>query len=124
MHWLIFTLLFALAQCSPSSQEDYRQEGRAITRALIEDLRGIETAEQLIHAEKKLKKKFDRLVDLMIEMRKSRCEFTEDGSTEESALLKEELRRIYSIERGRECIERAQQEALIRLSRQSCRKDC
>lgn len=118
MHWFILILIFALAQCSPHSEEDYRQEGRAIMRALTQDLRGIETAEQLIHAEAKLKKKFDRLADLMIEASKSQNDFTEEVATEESVQLKEELRRIYAIERGRECIERAQQEALIRFSRQ------
>jgi hypothetical protein len=113
-------LLLILFGCSPSSLEDFRHEGESRTRSLVRDLQKIDSQELLLNAEPVLKKHFEKLVDLMIEARQFHLKNadlepleTEEGTF--SLALKEELRRIYAIEGGREVIERAQQEALVRL---------
>jgi len=117
--WIV-CLLFALG-CSPSSLEDYQHEGEAVCRLLIKELKKIESREDLIKATPKLKKRFHQVVDIVIEARKfqeghpeEKKEFTFDPR-QMSDLLKSELKRIYQIEGGRELMEHAQREALIRL---------
>lgn len=112
----------ALSSCSPNSLEEFRYEGESRCKELIETLQKIHNRDELVRAEPLLKKKFEDLVNLMIRAR----EFQENHPDEEpslplssenirSAQLEEELRRIYALEGGREIIERAQQEALVRL---------
>ena len=117
----IVIALTGLFSCSPSSLEDFRYEGEARCRSLVKELQKIETREQLIRIAPVLKRHFEELVTLMIHAR----EFQEEHSDEEpgilasdkvaSRLLEDELRRVYEIEGGREIMERAQQEALVRL---------
>jgi len=114
-------LLTALYGCSPSSSEDFQREGEALTRTLIKHLEAIETQEDLLRAEPVLKKDFEAYVDLISEAREQQLrhadEIVVDASSDFSVSgeLKEEMRRIYSMEGGREIIERSQQEALVRL---------
>jgi hypothetical protein len=119
---MIYVLLFLLSSCSPNSSEEFRQEGEARCRLLVTDLQKIENREQLLLAEYKLKKHFEGLINLMIEARefqqKKLENISNEGVIEENnteGVLQSELRRIYTIENGREVIERAQQEALVRL---------
>ena len=117
----VFWLLLIVSACSPSSMSDFRHEGEARARAIAEQLGQIETREQLLQAEPQLKKHFEALVDLMIEAREFQDKHMEEVAvepfSEERAdhALEEELRRVYTIEGAREVIERAQQEALVRL---------
>lgn len=125
MKWILTSFLISLllvCGCSPSSSEEFRREGSARCQALIRDLEKIENHEQLLSAELQLKKHFESLVSLMVEA----AEFQQknldspdvEGATEERGVdekLQEELRRIYTIEGGREVIERCQQEGLVRL---------
>ncbi|MBS0653238.1 MAG: hypothetical protein JSR39_06870 [Verrucomicrobia bacterium] len=114
-------LLTALYGCSPSSSEDFQREGEALSRTLIKHLEAIESQEELLRAEPVLKKDFEAYVDLIQQARayqlKQADEIVLDASSDFSVSdeLKEELRRIFAIEGGREIIERAQQEALVRL---------
>lgn len=113
-------LLFLLFGCAPNSSSDFRHEGEARCRSLVLELQKIENREQLLRAESQLKRRFESLVALMIEAREfKRHHPDEDLLSEEEAskgeALEEELRRIYTIEGGREVIERAQAEALIQL---------
>ena len=109
--------LFLLCGCSPNSSEEFQREGEASCRLLIADLQKIENREQLLLAAPLLKKRFEGLIDLMIEARefqeKKEAESSEEMFSETSTdlVLENELRRIYTIEGGREVIERAQQEA-------------
>jgi hypothetical protein len=114
-----FLLFFS---CSPNSSEEFQREGETRCRLLVADLQKIENREQLLLAEPILKKHFEGLIDLMIEVREFQQKRLEDISNEipfeESSTevsLENELRRIYAIEGGREIIERTQQEALVRL---------
>ncbi len=117
-YWVLFIWL---SSCSPHSLEDYQQEARLIIRALTKELQVIEYPEQLLKSEPEIRKKFNQLVDVMIQAREYQqergLESPDQGgiSPDWNESLKKELRRIYQLERGRECIERASQEALIRL---------
>lgn len=118
VHW-IFLLL--LCSCSPNSSEEFRQEGEGRCRLLVATLQKIENREQLLLAEPALKKHFERLIDLMIDAREFQEGFGDVpnenafGESARTTSLELELRRIYTIEGGREVIERAQQEPLVRL---------
>ena len=108
--------------CAPNSSEEFQQEGETCCRLLAIDLQKIENREQLLLAEMKLKKHFEALIDLIIEAREFQQKKVEDVFNDTSfrensaeAMLENELRRIYTIEGGREVIEKTQQEALVRL---------
>lgn len=116
----VLSLGFILQGCSPSSLEDFHYEGESRCRALIKELHNIHDRDELARVAPVLKKHFEELVALMIHAR----EFQEshpdeplpalsEGGT--SSLLEEELRRIYALEGGREIVEGAQHEALVRL---------
>jgi hypothetical protein len=115
-----FALLLFLQGCSPSSLDDFHYEGESRCRALIKDLQNIRDRDELARATPILKKYFEDLVTLMIHAR----EFQEDHPDEPlpsisesntSSLLEEELRRMYAMEGGREIVEGAEHEALVRL---------
>lgn len=120
MKWM-FALCLVLLGCSPNSSYEFQREGKALCRTLANDLKKIESRQQLLQEESKLKKHFESLVSLMIEAK----EFQQGTDSdlvmdsflegEEDRELEAELRRIYAIEGGREVIERAEQEALVRL---------
>ncbi len=113
---VVFFILFV--GCSPNSLEDFKHEGESICRDLTEDLRQIQSREELIKKAPRLKSHFERLVDLMIEAKKFQ-EIAEEEwiplSTGASDTLCSELKRVYRLEAGRETIEKAQSEALLRL---------
>ena len=122
MHKLILFLgLFFLFGCQPTSLEDFQWEGSALLRNLLKDLSTIETREDLALQEPLLKKDFERIVDLIIQARTFQQKNPELEISFQSinpALnlsLKEELKRIYEMEGGRECIERSQREAMLKL---------
>ena len=110
-----FIMAFCLlVSCQPSSLEEFSVEGEGQGRLLLKELREIASREDLVFAEPLLKKRFEKMVDLMIQARTFEQKnpgtegrgFTGNGVL--NAALKEELERVYSLEGGRECIERAQ----------------
>jgi hypothetical protein len=119
MKKLNWALLLLFCSCSPNSSEEFQREGDARCRLLVIDLQKIEDRQQLLIAETALKKHFESLTDLMIEAREFQQKHLEEEIAWEESVAGEaleiELRRIYAIEGGREVIERAQQEALVRL---------
>jgi Tfp pilus assembly protein PilP len=119
-HLIAFLALLLSAGCSPSSLEDFHYEGESRCRALIEEMQRIQDRDQLTRAAPALKKHFEDIVVLMIHAR----EFQESHPDEAlppiaenstSSALEEELRRIYAMESGREIVEGAEHEALVRL---------
>ena len=121
MHRLIYCVFLLLfCGCGPSSSEDFRREGEAISRLIARDLKKLKSREELVQAEPLLKKRFSDLVDLMIEARKFQQKHPEEIALEDlehevSDDFLVELKRIYHLEGGREIIENCQREALIRL---------
>lgn len=120
---ILFSLLLLAFSCAPNSLQDFQHEGEAWCRSLAEDLRKVRTRDELIQAVPKIKKKFDQLVDLMIaakEYQQNHLDEEELQSPEPikfpfSETLLWELKRIYAMEGGRETMEKAEKEALIRL---------
>jgi Tfp pilus assembly protein PilP len=116
----LLCLLLLFSSCSPNSAQEFQKEGEAHCRYLVLELQKIEDREQLIASESKLKKRFEELIDLIIEAREYQQKQidSDEAAFEENSFeepLEKELRRIYTIEGGREVIERAQHEALVRL---------
>ncbi len=118
----VFVWVLLLSACNPNSIEDFRYEGEAKSHALAAELRKIHTREQLLKAAPLLKKRFNSLVDLMIEARAFQQKHPEETAGDfdldqhpASDALREELERIYHLEGGKEAIEQAQREALLRL---------
>lgn len=110
--------IFFLCGCSPSSTEDFRKEGEAQVKKLTYELRKINSREDLTKAVPLLKKKFNELIDLMIQARQFQEMHNDNDlpATDQlaSEMLCEELKRIYRLEGGREVIEKVQREPLIR----------
>lgn len=120
MRYFALVLLLLLIGCSPNSKEDFQHQGEAICRELVEKLKKIETREELVEAVPVLTRKFDELVELIIEARTFQQKKEEEfdvmpEASENSLQLLNELKRIYKIEAGREMIEKAQKEALLKL---------
>jgi hypothetical protein len=113
MKWFWIGLFSLLAGCS--CFEDLRYEGEAEMRKLAAELRAIDTKEDLQRAVPRLKKRFNRIADLLVEIRV----FSKEGSapTKASEELFIELARCYEMAGGRELIESAQTEAVLRLKR-------
>jgi hypothetical protein len=118
----LIVLLLLLGACSPNSLEDFRYEGEAKSRALASDLKKIHTREELLKAVPVLKKRFNSLVDLMIEALEFQQAHPEEAEMDAdirghaaSDALRVELERIYALEGGRQVIENAEREALLRL---------
>jgi len=123
--WLCLLLL--LVGCSPTSKEDFQYEGEAICRQLVEELKKVQSREELIKAAPKLKGRFNELVDLMIEARVYEQQHEEEfdvipQASETSQQLLTELKRVYQLEAGRETIEKAQKEALLKLDAYEARR--
>ena len=118
LFWIfLWSICINFTSCSPSSPEDFKQEGEAFMRKLIKELAKVQTKEELFMAEGKLQKRFEELAVLMIAAKE--CQKNSDEKQESSlndALNEElvcELRRIYKLEGGRKLIEKTQREALI-----------
>lgn len=118
--WL-FALL-CLTGCSSNSLEQYQYDGEALCKALVKELREIRTREELARELPRVKKGFEAITALIIEAKEyQRKHPGEEGSDPAdfehpyAEELKEELTRLCMLEGGRELIERAQKEALIRL---------
>lgn len=106
-------LLFLLiCSCTSKSPRGVPGEAERICKQLTKELQKVETREELLAAEGKLAALFEQLVDLML-LAGEAAGFTNAYDQ----LLLEEMMRVYRIEGGREIVERAQREALIRLSK-------
>lgn len=120
---LFLLVIAALASgCSPGSLKDFRHEGESACRDIVADLQSIENREDLMRMEPILKKRFEKLVSLIIEARQFQIAYPEEALSVQmpqendlSDVLKEELERVYSIEGGKEIVERAEREAMLKL---------
>ena len=109
-------LAVCLTGCSPATLDDLRCQGEAETGKLAAELRGIETKEELQKNLPRLKKRFNRISDLLVEVRK----FPNPAQAEPTMASEElfvELARIYEIPGAREMIEKSQSEAILRLAK-------
>jgi len=115
-------LMVVVAGCSPGSLKDFRLEGESICRDIIDDLQRVETRDDIARLEPVLKRHFEKLVSIIIQAREFQIKYPEEAlafqgpqDAEVSDIMKEELQRIYRIEGGKEIVERAQRESMLRL---------
>lgn len=117
-------LLGFLCACQPSSLDDFQYEGACQTRLLLQELAEIETREDLASMEPIIKNRFEKIVAIMIQARvfQQKNPDIEVAFSSRNILLSDslldEMKRIYDLEGGRECIERAQREAMLKLDAQ------
>lgn len=119
MNKLLFIFIISLlCGCNIHSLDDFRHEAEGVCRALVEEFQRVETREDLLKSEAKLRRLFDELADLIITAQRYQKNHLDEApllsNSYEEPLL-EEMLRIYRIEGGREIVERAQRESLIRL---------
>ncbi len=117
---LLGIMLF-LSACQPSSLEDFQYEGSCQVRLLLEEMAQIETRQDLARMEPILKNRFEKIVFVMMQAKAFQqkhpdCEpvFSAQSALASERLL-DEMQRIYALEGGRESIERAQREAMLKL---------
>jgi len=113
-------LLLLLCSCGSKSLRDFDGEAERICKLLTKELQKVETREELLEAEGKLGPLFQQLVDLMLSAESYAKQHLEEAELFSNAYdepLLEEMMRVYRIEGGREIVERAQREALIRLDK-------
>lgn len=108
-----FWICLFLVSCGPSTLADLRDEGEVQTRKLALELRAIDTKEDLQRAIPRLKKRFNKIADLLLEARNFSKEESEPSYASEELFV--ELARLYEMQGGRELIEGAQMDAIRRL---------
>jgi hypothetical protein len=113
---ILHILFLFLSACSPSSQNDFRLEGESLCREMIQELQRVETHQQLVAIEPRLREFYEKIAVLMIAAKEAETSPVVEGETIVSDLLQAELKRIYKIEAGRELVERCQKEALFKMS--------
>jgi hypothetical protein len=114
MKCCLLSLLF-LISCSPANLAELRCEAESEIKKLIVELEKIETIEDIQHASKKLKKRFNRLAFLLIETRNFPSQEEQQYESVAGEQLFTELARLYEIPGARAVIENAQNEAVRRL---------
>lgn len=116
-----YWVFFLLAACGrPATWDDLRAEGEAEARALAQILHNIDTKEELQKSLPKIKKRFNKIADLALEVRelkeKSAMPENRDPSEASDALFVE-MARLYEMPGCRDLIEMAQNEAVRQINR-------
>ncbi|MBB65059.1 MAG: hypothetical protein CMO81_08340 [Waddliaceae bacterium] len=115
---LFISLSVFLHSCGPRSLEDCRDQAERVSRNLLYDLEKIETKDDLTRAIPKLRGHYTQLADLLIDAHSLKegeiTVYSPSHSLNED--LRKELVRVYSIDGGRELMEKAQREGLHRLN--------
>ncbi|MBJ7449542.1 MAG: hypothetical protein JHC93_04195 [Parachlamydiales bacterium] len=123
MRFIIGLVILIMASgCSASGLEEYRDSAEHIVNELSCELQSCENQEQLQQHAPKLKKLFQKLVELVIDAREYQIKHPEEaekmsiyGDRGASDRLLNELNRIYELEGGRQIVELSQKDALERL---------
>lgn len=114
-----FSIFFLfLVACSPSTLSEWRVEGVSVVRDLVEELKEIHTLKELEAKKPSIKKKYNKLVSIMIEA--ERYDQEEDSFTPESFYsdaLRDQYLRLYQIDGCRELLFSIQKESLHKLDR-------
>lgn len=115
--WKVLGGLVFLSGCAPASLEDLRCQTEAEMRGLTEELRKVESKEDLYQASKKLKKYFYRIANLLVEARQFNSSEPEYSSAGEALFI--EFARIYEMPGGKDAMESIQVESLRFLQKRS-----
>jgi hypothetical protein len=111
-----FIFLAGLVSCSPCSFDELRCDGEAETKKFTDELRKIQTKDDLSRSLPKIKKRFNKIAGILIELAEYQKKDPEPISRAGDELFIE-MARIYEIPGGREAIESCQSEAVHSLDR-------
>ena len=113
---ILYLILSLLCSCGPSSIEEYKSSAAAINRQIYQELKTVQTREELLSKQIFLKKKFIELAEVIIaaaeySQKHPDTELNEQHGYPEhvASLLREELERIYQIDGCREIVEKSQE---------------
>jgi hypothetical protein len=125
--FLIAILNFFILGCGHQTYEDFREEGAAVTRSLIKELKKIHSRDDLILVTSKLEGLFLRLAKVILIAKKFQEQNPQlpfPALLEKHHLLSDQLRgelnRIYRFEGGKEVLEKCQKPALKLLESPIC----
>jgi len=113
----IFYLFFFLVSCSPLSLQDLRYEADSEMRKLVSELKSVETKEDLQKRSVRIKKRFNKIAELLVQTRNFEETSSEVSMVAETLFV--ELARLYEIPGMRESIENLQAEAVHLLDKRS-----
>lgn len=113
----LFFFLFLFASCSPSSLHDIRCEADSEITKLVLDLQLVKSKEDLQKQSVRIKKRFNRMADLLIAARNFELTASEASIAAETLFV--ELARLYEIPGVRDLMENLQEEAVRRLDKKS-----
>ncbi len=120
MRFFLCILCF-FASCSPSSPQDFMNEGRALTSDFLKDLKEVRSNKDLKKRESSLRKKYQKLAKLIL-MVQSLEDLSDKGLENElEDELYYEMERIYLLPGCREILEKVQEDALTILECQGTR---
>ena len=109
-----YFFLLLLTACGPMTQDDLSSEASTQCTKLTQILREIDNKDDLIKNLPKIKKRYDKIADLVIQVREipDKTEKEPSGASDD---LFVELARLYEIPGCRELIESVQMDAIHRL---------
>ncbi len=110
-------LLLLLTSCGPMTMKDVRAEADAEVSKLTKVLREVDSKDDLITRLPKIKKGFNQIAELVLEVRsiqEKSPEFLEPSAAGDELFA--ELARLYEMPGGRALIETAQNDAIHRLT--------
>ena len=114
-------LIFFTTSCGPRSLNDFRQEGEGIAEDIVKELKQIHSTEEFPQHSIRLKKLFNKLVDVIIAAHEYKNTYSsanldvDSSNYTASESLREQFVRIFKMEGGQEKLEKCEQEALNRL---------
>lgn len=123
MRFFFLALFFLMSSCNPSTLSEWRVEGVCIVKTLVEELEKIQSLEDLKRSSSSIKKKYNKLVEVMIEAEKwqeQEGDFHPESFYSE-ALCREYIR-LYSIEGCKELLFSLQKDGLHKLDRALAKK--
>jgi hypothetical protein len=118
---IYFFLLILLLSCQPNSLDDFQSEGASLAKSLVVDLRQIDSKEIFVETAPKVKRKIQKLTELMILAAKYQSKHLGDSGLKENSdhyysdLLLEEFKRVYAIQGCKEIMEGLQRDSLHQL---------
>jgi hypothetical protein len=113
----LLLLSLILGGCQISSIDDVKKESHKLSKEMIAMLKEIKDSDELLSKRALLKKYYEQFAKLMV---KAQSFYVPEEEKEQLLLsepLRDELARIYRLEKGKEIMEECQQGALHYLSK-------
>ena len=110
----ILALIF-LFSCTQNHMDDLREEAKSICSSITEDLKKVHTKEDLLAIRPALRRKFNRIAKIMVEvenLQKEPVSYEISQDTKISDNLLFEMQRVYQIPGAQKIIEQSQISAL------------